>query len=319
VEPAGTPASSRNAPHGAQTSSAQSLIDELLAKCTFPVAHTELHCAVSGGADSSALVILAVAAQCRVVAHHVDHGLRNGSGDEAAVVRTLAARFGADFRSHVAVISPGSNLEARARNARYDLLPVEVATGHTLDDRAETALINTLRGAARSGLSPLSSPYRHPISRLRRADTHGLCRALEVAVVCDPSNDDPRFVRNRVRHELLPLMNDISNRDVAMLLDRQADVLGDEDQFLDELAAELDPTDAKAIAAAPPVLARRALRRFITSSWSRPHPPSADSVNRVLAVARGLTASCQVEGGHSVHRTNQKLRLEFPMASVASQ
>jgi len=140
-----------------------------------------------------------------------------------------------------------------------------------------------------------------------------------VSVVVDPSNDDPAFVRNRVRHEVLPLLNDVSRRDVAAVLDRQADVLGSEDEFLDSLAAEIDPTDAKAVALAPTVLARRALRMFITSEWPRDHPPAVDSVDRVLEVARGIAVSCELEGGYRVHRTNQRLRLESPLGNVKRQ
>ena len=294
-------------------------VDDLLERCTFPDKDEDLHCAVSGGADSAALLILARAAGCAVTAHHVDHGLRPGSASEAQVVRDLAARFGAEFVAHRADITPGSNLEARARQARFACLPDKVATGHTLDDRAETMLINLLRGAARTGLSPLSDPQRHPIVALRRLETQALCRSLGVSVVVDPSNDDPAFVRNRVRHEVLPLLNDVSRRDVAAVLDRQADLLGSEDEFLDSLAAEIDPTDAKAVALAPTVLARRALRMFITSEWPRDHPPAVDSVDRVLEVARGIAVSCELEGGHRVHRSNQRLRLESPLGTVKRQ
>jgi tRNA(Ile)-lysidine synthase len=253
-----------------------------------------------------------VAAGCKVTAHHVDHGLRDGSAAESEVVRELASRFGTGFESHRADLKPGPNFEARARHARFALLPEQIATGHTLDDRAETMLINLMRGAARTGLSPMRDQRRHPIVALRRAETEKLCEFLDVSVVHDLTNHDPAFVRNRVRHELLPLLNDISRRDVAPLLDRQADLLGAEDIFLDHAAAEIDPTDAKAVAAAPPVLARRALRAFISREWSHDHPPAVDSVERALEVARGLAKSCEIEGGHRIHRTNQKLRLEYP-------
>lgn len=296
---------------------AQPLVEQLLARCEFPVPGVAIDCAVSGGADSTALLILATAAGCQVTAHHVDHGLREGSAQEADVVAETASRFGADFVAHTATIEPGANLEARARDARFALLPDGVATGHTLDDRAETVLINLLRGAARTGLSPLRESLRHPIVRLRRAETVALCNALEVAVVTDPSNRDPAFLRNRVRHELLPLMNDLANRDVAALLDRQADVFADEDLLLDTLAAEIDPTDAKALTAAPPALARRAVRSFVTQNWTRGHSPGVQSIDRILAVARGAAASCEIEGGHRVYRTSQKLRLEEPTASVS--
>lgn len=297
---------------------AQPLVESLVARCNFPASGQSLDCAVSGGADSTALLILACAAGCEVTAHHVDHGLRRGSDREADTVEMTAARFDAKFVAHTATIDPGANLEARARDARFALLPPNVATGHTLDDRAETTLINLLRGAARTGLSPLRESTRHPIVRLRRAETVELCQALNVAVVTDPSNQDPAFLRNRVRHELLPLMDDLANRDIAALLDRQADVFADEDRLLDALAAEIDPTDAKALTAAPAALARRAVRTFITTTWSRGHSPGVQAVDRVLEVARGVATSCEIEGGHRIHRTNQKLRLVDPTASVTS-
>lgn len=292
------------------------MMQSLLARCTFPAPGTHLHCAVSGGADSSALLLLAAAAGCQMTAHHVDHGLRDGSAAEADIVAALATRVDADFVAHQSTIAPGPNLEARARQARFACLPEQIATGHTLDDRAETICINLMRGAARTGLSPLRDGDRHPIVRLRRADTLALCRAHQVDIVVDPSNNDPAYVRNRVRHELLPLLDDIGRRDVAAVLDRQADLLGAEDTFLDSLAGEIDATDAKVIAAAPIVLARRALRQFIMRGWSRDHPPSVGSVDRALEVARGTATSCEIEGGHRIHRTNQRLRLEHPLDSV---
>jgi len=294
----------------------QPLVEDLLRRCTFPVAGTPIDCAVSGGADSSALLILAVQAGCSVTAHHVDHGLRPGSEAEADVVAELAATFGTGFVAHTATIEAGPNLEARARAARFAVLPDQVATGHTLDDRAETVLINLLRGAARTGLSPLRASTRHPIVGIRRKEAVAVCQALGVHVVTDPTNTSPAFLRNRVRHEVLPLLDQVSNRDVAALLDRQAAVLGEEDVFLDALAADLDATDAKALANAPRVLARRAIRSFITQAWPHDYPPGADSVERVLAVANGTATSCELEGGHRVHRTNQKMRLVPASATV---
>lgn len=269
-------------------------------------------CAVSGGADSSALLVLASAAGCEVTAHHVDHGIRASTEHESHMVASLAERFGAHFVAHTAKVEPGPNLEARARHARFELLPAEVVTGHTLDDRAETMLLNLMRGAARTGMSPLRSASRHPLVRLRRAETVALCESLTIDVVTDPSNTDPAFLRNRVRHELLPLLDDMSQRDVAAVLNRQADVFADEDELLDSLAAEIDPTDAKAIAKAAPVLARRALRNFISSEWALGHPPSGEAVERALQVARGNATACDLEGGHRIHRTHQKLRLVPP-------
>ena len=128
-------------------------IAELLGRCTFPVVGTPVTCAVSGGADSTALAVLAVAAGCAVTIAHVDHGLRPTSAADAAAVAQLAAQLGVPYTLHTVHVGAGPNLEARARAARYGALPADVLTGHTADDQAETMLINLLRGAATSGLA----------------------------------------------------------------------------------------------------------------------------------------------------------------------
>jgi tRNA(Ile)-lysidine synthase len=158
-------------------------------------------------------------------------------------------------------VEPGPNLEARARTARLRVLPSEVMTGHTSDDQAETLIIRLLRGSGSGGLGAMQPGPSHPILGLRRAETEALCADLGIEPVRDESNDALHVWRNRVRHELLPLADDIAARDVTPILNRTADLLRDDDRFLDTLAAQLDPADARAIAAADPVLARRALRR----------------------------------------------------------
>ncbi|MEI7548345.1 MAG: TilS substrate-binding domain-containing protein, partial [Actinomycetota bacterium] len=119
------------------------------------------------------------------------------------------------------------------------------------------------------------------------------------------SNLDPRHLRTRVRRELLPLMADIARRDLAPLLARQADLARDESDLLDALALTLDPTDAKALAVAPPPLARRAIRRWLTTT----HPPDAATVERVLGVARGEAVATDVGSGRRVVRSRQHLSL----------
>ena len=278
---------------------------ELLANCTFPPPGTEVTCAVSGGADSMTLMILAVAAGCNVTAVHVDHRLRSGSDREGNVVAGAARRFGAAFRSETIDVGDGPNLEARARDARYAVLPADVMTGHTADDQAETMLLNLMRGASSSGLAAMRPGFRRPLLALRRASTEDLCRTLELAVVDDPSNRDPAYLRNRVRHELLPAMNALAQRDLVPVLTRQSGLLRDDADLLDELAAALDPTDAKQLAAAPLPLARRAVRRWLATD----HPPDAATVDRVLRVAGGLASGCDIGAGRRVERSRQRLRL----------
>src|SRR6202041_1584020 len=101
--------------------------------------------------------------------------------------------------------------------------------------------------------------FRHPLLGLRRSETHAVCEATGLQPVHDASNDDPTFLRNRVRHELLPLCADLARRDPVPLLARQAGVLRDEVTLLDELAQEAasDPENASDLAALPAALARR--------------------------------------------------------------
>jgi tRNA(Ile)-lysidine synthase len=289
------------------TPDAAALADRLLARCTFPPAGTPVACAVSGGADSLALLLLGVRAGCGVTAIHVDHGLRPGSAAEAVVVRAAAGRFGAAFRSTRAAVAPGPNLEARARGARYGVLPPGVLTGHTADDQAETVLLNLLRGAGLPGLAGMR-PDGHPLLGVRRHETSALCAAAGLTPVVDPSNADPVHLRNRVRHELLPVLDALAERDVASVIARQATVVRADADLLDELARSIDPTDARALAAAPAPLAARAVRRWLAPELGG-HPPDAATVARVLQVATGERRACEVEGGLRVERHAQQLQM----------
>jgi tRNA(Ile)-lysidine synthase len=277
----------------------------LLAKCTFPPPDTDVTCAVSGGADSMTLLVLAIAAGCNVTAVHVDHGLRRGSDAEADIVAAAAERFGAKFVSRTIDVPVGPNLEARAREARYAVLPEDVMTGHTSDDQAETVLINLMRGASTTGLAGIRPGERRPILALRRTSTARFCHAQGIRVVDDPSNRDPAFLRNRVRHELLPLMSELAARDLVPVLARQAGLLRDDGDFLDELALAIDPRDARGLTDAPLPIARRAVRRWLTTE----HPPDAATVERVLRVADGQASGCDIGSGRRVERSRQRLRL----------
>jgi tRNA(Ile)-lysidine synthase len=281
----------------------------LLGRCTFPAAGTEATAAVSGGADSLAMLALAVDAGVVVTAVHVDHGLRPGSADEADVVRDVAAALGAGFRSERVDVGRGSNLEARARDARRSVLPADAMTGHTADDQAETVLLNLVRGAGLDGLGAMRAGPTKPILALRRAETHALCAERGFAVVHDPSNDDPVHRRNRVRHEVLPLLDDVARRDVAALLARAASLVAEDAALLDALAEAIDPTDARALAAAPVPLARRAVRRWLEVGG---YPPDAAAVERVLAVARGEIRATEVTEGVRVGRSGMRLLLSRP-------
>jgi tRNA(Ile)-lysidine synthase len=282
-----------------------SLVTDLLSRCTFPTSVTNVDCAVSGGADSVALLVLARAANLSVTAWHVDHGLRDNSHTETKLVAQLATQLEAQFESRTVTVEQGANTEARAREARYGAMPQGVMTGHTADDQAETILINLLRGSGTRGLAGMQPTAQRPLLHVRRSETQALCSALGISVFNDPSNNDERFQRNRIRHEVLPLLESLAKRDLVPVLTRQADLLRDDDDLLNELAGALDPTDALALANAPVALSRRAIRSWLTN----PLVPDSATVERVLEVARGNTLACDIGLGRQVRRSQQRLRI----------
>jgi len=302
------------APAGARAEPGPAVdLDRLLDRTTFPPAGTPITCAVSGGADSLALLVLARRAGCQVTAVHVDHGLRPGSAAEAEVVAAAAERFGAAFRAEAVEVGAAPNPAARARTARYAVLPADVCTGHTADDRAETVLINLLRGAGPAGLGALAPSARRPLVGLRRHETVALCAALGLAPVQDPSNYDPAFLRNRVRHELVPLLADLADRDPVPILTRQADLFATLDADLRAAAADVDAADVAALRAAAPSIARVAIRGWLVDAGvGDGHTVDAAAIERVLDVVHHRARATEVAGGWRADRRDGRLHLHPP-------
>ena len=288
-------------------------LDALVDRCTFDdVERPELVCAVSGGADSAALLALACcfaqrsdADAASVTAIHVDHGLRPEGPAEAAKVEALCEQLGAGFSLVQLGLVPGANLQARARDARHAALGPDALLGHTADDQAETVLLQLLRGGALDALAAMR-PHGRPLLGLRRADTERVCEMIGYEPICDPSNTDPRFWRSRVRHEVIPLLCDIAGRDVVPLLARGSGLAAADADLLDVLAADIDPTSAAELREAPVALARRAVRAWLRTD----HPPDAATVERVFEVARHTHRATEVGSGRRVTRSADRLRLE---------
>ena len=180
--------------------------------------------ACSGGPDSTALVDalarLAPPRNLQLVVAHVDHGLRPGSDAEAAHVERLASHCGLPFRAVSVHVEPGSSLQDRARTARHQALrqlakelgATAIATGHTADDQAETVLMRALAGATPRALRAMGARdgmLARPLLHIWREQTRAYCAALGLAPLDDPSNADPRFLRSRVRHELIPALEEV--------------------------------------------------------------------------------------------------------------
>ncbi len=289
----------------------------LLSLCAFPAATTRVDLAVSGGPDSLGLFLLALAAGLQVEVHHVDHHARPTSGEDAAYVREVCATLGVPCTVHDVVVDVGANFEARARAHRRRVLPEGALTGHTMDDLAETVLLNMVRGAGVDGLSPMVGDPTKPLLQVRRSDLHEYVTSTGLVARHDESNDDLTFRRNRVRHELLPLLCEVAERDVVPILARQATVLYEDRAWLEALSEhdvdlELTGADCRELKGWPRARLQRWLRGklFVTDEVGERHPPSAAEVERALSVVWGETVATELSGGRRLARRDQRLSLE---------
>ena len=229
--------------------------------------------ALSGGADSLALAaclsFVAPRAGWTAGAVVVDHRLQPGSADVAARAAGQATDLGLDAEVVAVEVGTDGGPEAAARDARYAVLrarPVDaLLLGHTLDDQAETVLLGLGRGSgprSLAGMVVVDGLVRRPFLGLRRADTERMCTASGLPWWTDPHNADRGFRRNRLRHEVLPLLEEVLGGGVAEALARTADQLRADTTLLDELAAEVaDPCDVPMLAGLAPALRSRVLRR----------------------------------------------------------
>jgi tRNA(Ile)-lysidine synthase len=285
---------------------------ELLSRCDFgPGPSVDL--AVSGGADSLGMLVLAQAAGHHVRVHHVDHHARPTSTDEATYVAELCAARGVTCTIYDVTVEPGPNFEARAREARRSVLPPHAMTAHTMDDLAETMVMNFMRGALHAGLSPMVGSATKPVLALRRDELVAVVRAAGLEPVVDPSNEDQKYLRNRVRHEILPRLNDAAARDLVPILFRQATIADEQERWLDELTAadrtvHLVDADCRILRAWPRARLRLWLRHHLAVNAS--YPPSFDEVERAIAVVEGEVVATELAGGRRLARRDQRLRLE---------
>ncbi|MFY9783589.1 MAG: tRNA lysidine(34) synthetase TilS [Acidimicrobiales bacterium] len=289
----------------------------LLEDCAFPPADTAVVLAVSGGPDSLGLLLLALAAGLRVEVHHVDHHARPTSSDDASYVRQVCEKLAVPCVIHDVVVEPGANFEARARAERRAVLPEGSLTGHTMDDLVETVLLNMVRGAGIDGLSPMVNDPTKPLRGVRRAPLHLFVEASNFVALHDETNDDLTFRRNRVRHQLLPLMCEVAERDVVPIIARQAGVLFEERAWLDDLASndvtlELADADCRELRRWPRARLRRWLRLklFVLDEVGERHPPSAAEIERALSVVVGDVVATELSGGRRLSRRGQHLSLE---------
>ncbi|MBK8899951.1 MAG: tRNA lysidine(34) synthetase TilS [Anaerolineaceae bacterium] len=253
---------------------------------------TKLLVGVSGGADSLALLHLLwqQLGADRLVAAHLNHGLRAAADEEADFVQATAAAWQIPFVSQKRIVARLAeqeklSLEAAGRQARYQFLAGQarvagataVAVAHHADDQAETVLLHLLRGSGSAGLRgmlPVSTVpgaqemvLVRPFLHLRRADLEAYCARHSLAPRTDSSNEDVQFARNRIRHELLPLLESY-NPQISARLQQLAAITADEYAALSAQFDLIWPTILAEAGDSWLVLARGAFNA-LPAAWQR--------------------------------------------------
>ncbi len=215
--------------------------------------------AVSGGPDSMALLYglhalqIQLNSQLHVV--HIDHCLRQDSAADAEFVREQATKLDLPFSGHTIDISQLSkewklSIETAARKARYDFYEsvcsktgaTKIALGHHKDDIAETVLMNIIRGTGSSGLKGIApirdNKYIRPLAVFTRKDIETYLKSIDVVPREDPTNTNKQFLRNRIRHDLIPILEQEYNPNINNGLCRTAEILGSESSYIDKTAQQ---------------------------------------------------------------------------------
>lgn len=275
--------------------------------------------AVSGGPDSVCLLhamhALRRLFRMRLAVFHFDHRLRKDSGSDATYVRRLGDRLGLPVHVRIADGAPakGESVEAWATGRRWnagndvrkEMGASAIAEGHTVDDQAETVLLNLVRGTGIEGLAGIEpggpdAGVIQPLFEVSREQVEAFCRALHLRPRRDAMNDDRRYLRAAIRHDVLPMLERATGRGVTAPIARTADTLRrdrnelwERTVLLDkELVEETDDEvrfDAAGLAALSEPVAARLIRfaAYRVLSVDAPAPWTKDGIEAVLDLARG--------------------------------
>ena len=277
-------------------------------------------CAVSGGADSMVLLwgmwLLKEKLGIRVEAAHFNHNLRGEeSMRDAEFVRSFCEFHDIPLHLGEGNVVPGpKGLEAAARDARYAFLRSlngTIATAHTADDNAETVLMHLLRGTGLRGLggvTPKSEGLIRPMLDVTRLQVEAFLAENYIRHVEDSSNHGDEFLRNRLRHHVMPLLK-AENPSIAAGLSAAAQRIREDAALLDGLAAELDPKDVAALRAAPGPLRRRAMEGLLRENGFP--EPSAEHIRQAEAVVFSDRPSARAAfGGVTLFRCYDRLEVQ---------
>lgn len=281
-------------------------------------------CAVSGGADSVALLfglyLLKEKMQFTLSAAHFNHRLRGDESDrDEAFVKEFCHRYDIPCYLGGGQVQPGKKgLEAAARDARYAFLrslPGKVATAHTADDNAETILMHLVRGTGLRGLcgiAPESDGVIRPLLNATRADVEAFLAEYHLPHVEDSSNGGDAFQRNRLRHHVMPLLK-AENPRLAENLTAMALSLQAEEELLEKLAQMEYTLRVSSLRQMDTALRVRILERFLKENGIPEPQRSHIAFMEDLVFSEKPSARADLPGGITVERCYDTLRAVLPM------
>lgn len=275
-------------------------------------------CAVSGGADSMALLwglyLLKDSLQLRLSAAHFNHHLRGEESDrDEAFVREFCERYEIPLTVGGAYVQPGEKgLEAAAREARYAFfatLPGKIATAHTADDNAETVLMHLVRGTGLKGLggiAPVNGAVIRPMLGITRHQVEEFLAEYHIGYVQDSSNGGDGFLRNRLRHHVMPLLT-AENPRLAENVSAMAQRLRLDEQALEAQARYDVLPDVSALRKLPGGVQSRMLERFLKESGVK--EPEAEHIRlaQQLVFSGNPSARASFPGGVTLCRSYDRL------------
>ena len=278
--------------------------------------------ALSGGADSAAAAWLAARTGRTVRAIHVNHRLPDSSR-MAAAARAVSARLGLRL-DEIFVPETTDRSEEALREARYrafgqaSTAEEALITGHTADDQAETVLHNLLRGAGLDGLAGIPTRrgrFHRPLLGVWRAETRELATLAGLPWEDDPQNDDPRYLRNRIRRRLMPQLEQEYQPRLREGLVRMSSLIAADLAHLEGEASrtriQVSPDGwpqvwCSELAGLPAPISSRVVRRALRMVRG-PHGGASAEVRRVLDVASGVAMRTELGGGVAVVRCGDRL------------
>ena len=276
----------------------------------------EVVCAVSGGADSVALLfalyLLKEKLQIRLSAAHFNHHLRGAESDQdQAFVEDFCSRYDIPLYKGGAAVETGpKGLEAAARDARYGYLktlPGRIATAHTADDNAETVLMHLIRGTGLKGLggiAPKSGKLIRPMLTVTRQDVMAFLQEWNLPHVEDQSNHTDQFLRNRLRHHVMPLLNRENPR-LAENVSAMAMQLRQEEHYL---SRQVELTDrVSVLREMDPALRNRALESFLRQQGVKEPQREQIQLLKCLVFSNNPSARGAFPGGITIGREYDRL------------